>query len=248
MRTDKYIAALLLIAALTVHAHAQSNDRDFIRLGNRYFRFGQYQKAETFYRKAIDKSPSTEAYFNLGNSLVQQGQDSTAFEMYKRALDEPSNNKFKKAHVYHNMGNLTYANGLREMKTGGQNSMQAFQQAVELYKSSLRMNPNDNETRYNLAMAQYMLKKSQQDGGGGGQNDQNQDENQEREKQQQQQQQEQQQQEQQQPQQQKQQEQKNQMDDKTAEQLLNSAQQDEKNVQRKVQQQSAQPRKLEKDW
>jgi anti-sigma regulatory factor (Ser/Thr protein kinase) len=41
---------------------------------------------------------------------------------------------------------------------------------------------------------------------------------------------------------------KDQIDDKTAQQLLNSAQQDEKNVQRKVQQNPQQRRSLEKDW
>ena len=225
-------------------ASAQSNDRDHIRMGNRHYRSTQYQKAETNYRKAIDKKSSMEAYNNLGNALALQGKDSTAFEMYKKALDEPSPNTLKKAQIYHNMGNLTYANGVREMKMGGQNATQSFQQAVDLFKSSLRLNPDDNETRYNLAMAQYQLKKSQED--------QQQNQNQNQQQQQQQQQQDQQKQDQQdkkdEQQQQPPQQDKDQIDDKTAQQLLNSAQQDEKNVQRKVQQNPQQRRSLEKDW
>jgi tetratricopeptide (TPR) repeat protein len=225
-------------------ASAQSNDRDHIRMGNRHYRSTQYQKAETNYRKAIDKKSSMEAYNNLGNALALQGKDSTAFEMYKKALDEPSPNTLKKAQIYHNMGNLTYANGVREMKMGGQNATQSFQQAVDLFKSSLRLNPDDNETRYNLAMAQYQLKKSQEN--------QQQNQNQNQQQQQQQQQQDQQKQDQQdkkdEQQQQPPQQDKDQIDDKTAQQLLNSAQQDEKNVQRKVQQNPQQRRSLEKDW
>ena len=117
----------------------------------------------------------------LGNALAFQEQDSVAFEMYKKAVNEPTNNTLKKSHIYHNMGNLTYAGALREMNMGGQNASQGFQQAVDLYKSALRLNPNDNETRYNLAMAQHQLKKSQQ--GGGGNNDKNKDKDKDKEKQ-----------------------------------------------------------------
>ena len=229
----------ILVNGSLLMATAQSNERDHIRLGNAQYRNGQYQKAETNYRKSIDKKPSLEAYYNLGNALAFQGKDSTAFEMYKKGLEEPSQNTLKQAQVYHNMGNLTYASGVREMKTGGQNATEAFQQAVELYKSSLRLNPDDNETRYNLAMAQYQLKKSQE----------NQKQNKQNQQQQQQQQQEQEKdQKKDEPQQQPPKPEKPQIDDKTAEQLLNSAQQDEKNVQRKVQKNPSQRRTLEKDW
>lgn len=245
-RTTHILLLLLCMQIIAFSASAQSNDRDHIRMGNRHYRSTQYQKAETNYRKAIDKKSSMEAYNNLGNALALQGKDSTAFEMYKKALDEPSPNTLKKAQIYHNMGNLTYANGVREMKMGGQNATQSFQQAVDLFKSSLRLNPDDNETRYNLAMAQYQLKKSQEN------QQQNQNQNQNQQQQQQQQQQDQQKQDQQdkkdEQQQQPPQQDKDQIDDKTAQQLLNSAQQDEKNVQRKVQQNPQQRRSLEKDW
>ncbi|MBQ3781242.1 MAG: tetratricopeptide repeat protein, partial [Bacteroidaceae bacterium] len=157
-----HIVLLCSLPCVALHTLAQTNERDHIRMGNAQYRNGQYQKAETNYRKSIDKKPTLEAYYNLANTLAFQGKDSTAFEMFRKALDESSPNVNKRAHIYHNMGNLTYASGVREMKTGGQNATQAFQQAVELYKSALRLNPSDNETRYNLAMAQYQLKKSQE--------------------------------------------------------------------------------------
>lgn len=238
---QKYITFILAFFVCFA-VSAQNNERDLIRLGNKYFNSGQYQKAETYYRKSIEKKPTMEAYYNLGNALVFQEQDSVAFEMYKKAVNEPTNNSLKKSHIYHNMGNLSYYSALREMNMGGQNASQGFQQAVDLYKSALRLNPKDNETRYNLAMAQHQLKKSQQ--GGGGNNDKNKDKDKEKEKQEQKQQQQQQQQQPQAPKQPK----KDEIDDKTAEQLLNSALQDEKNVQRKVQKNPAKRKSLEKDW
>ena len=258
-------------------------------MGNKYFREQNFSKAETYYRKALEQNPSLEAYYNLGNALTFQRNDSLAFDSFSKALGQATDTPEKRAWVYHNMGNLTYLNGRQLMKANSPEAMKAFQQAVECYKSALRCNPNDNETRYNLALAQYMLKKNQD------QNQQNQDQNQDEQQQQdqqpqdqqqdqdkdkdqqqqdqqqdkqdkdnnqdqqqdQQQDQNQQQQNQQDPQQQNPQqaeqqpvdEQDGQMDDRTAEQLLNSALQDEKGVQRKVQKaEKAHRRGLEKDW
>ena len=238
MSISKKHILFVLMTLFTLFAHAQDSDRDFIRLGNRHYRNMQFHDASTNYLKALSKKQSFEANYNLGNSLVLQGQDSTAFERYKDALAQPCDNALKKAKVYHNMGNQMYANGCAMMKSSNGNATQSFQQAIDLYKSSLRCNPADNETRYNLAMAQYMLKKSQQQGGGGSQ-DQNKDEKKDEENQQQQQQQK-----------KEQQQQDNTMSDEAAQQLLNSAQQDEKNVQKKVQEQKTnnRSRQLEKDW
>ena len=68
----------------------------------------------------------------------------------------------KLAHIYHNMGVLFQAG-------------KDYGQAVEAYKMSLRNNPKDDETRYNLALAQKLLKDQQQ-------NQQNQDQNQDQNK------------------------------------------------------------------
>ena len=248
------VVGVCLFAAAA--AHGQSTDRDYIRMGNRYFQRGQYHEAEICYQKAVDKRPSMEAYYNLANALTQQGLDSTAHQRYLDALKMPSSNKLKRANIYHNLGVIYYATGLKEKKFGGQNAMQAFQGAVEHFKSALRLDPTNDETRYDLAMAQWQLKNQENGGGGGGgqddQNqddqDQNQDQNQQGQDQQDQQDQQNDDQQDQQQNQQQQQQDKNQIDERTAEQLLNSAQQDEQEVQQKVQATPASKRALEKDW
>lgn len=228
----------------------KANERDLIRIGNKHYRNGDYKKAETYYRKSLDVGSSLEAYYNLGNALVKQGQDSLAYEIYKQAVAQPSTDSKKRAQIYHNMGDLTYASGLQNLKTGDEHAQTNFQQAVNDFKSALRLNPKDNETRYNLAMAQYQLKKSKQSGGGKDKNQNQKDKDQKQDKKQSQN--KDQNQDKQQPQsqqkQQLQQQKNNQMDDQTAEQLLNSAQQDEKQVQKKLMHQPMKRRELEKDW
>ena len=273
MKLSRYILTVCSLF-LCLQLVAQNNDRDCIRMGNKHFRDKEYNKAETWYRKALEMNKTLEAYYNLGNSVAAQGNDSVAFEQYKKALEQIAETSEKKAYVYHNMGNMTYLNGRSLMKANSPDAMKSFQQAVELYKSALRCNPSDDETRYNLAMAQYMLKKNQQNQNQQGQ-DQNQDQqqnkdqdkkddqkdkqdqgdqnkdqqNKDQQKQDQQNQDQQKKDQQQKQEQQQQQPQKPQIDDKTAEQLLNSAQQDEKAVQRKVQKaEKAHRQGLEKDW
>ena len=249
----KFIFSIMMLIVASV-ATAQSA-RDLIRMGNKAYRAGQYGDAETLYLKSLDKSPSFEAYYNLGNTYIMQQKDSTAFENYKRADSLGTADPKRRAANFHNMGNIWYAQGVGAMRMQKGNPAAAFQQAVEFYKSSLRCNPDDNETRYNLAMALFMLKKNQNNGGGGG-NDQNQDDKQDQQKQDQQKQdqqkqdqQKQDQQKQDQQQQQQKQEKKDEMGDQTAEQLLNSAQQDEKSVQRKLKENTnSRRRSLEKDW
>lgn len=241
------ICVLLLSFLFAVNSMAQESDRDFIRLGNKNYKDGMINEAATNYNKALDKNGSFEAHYNLGNVYLLNGQDSTAYAEYQKALSQSSPNTAKRAKAFHNMGNLMYANGCLQMKGQDSRSTESFKMAVELYKSALRNNPSDNETRYNLAMAQYMLKKSQQNGGGKGEDDKEKDENKSEDKKEQKQEQRQ---EQNKQEQQKKQENQNEMSDEVVEQLLNSAQQDENNIQRKIQNQQGrgQKRRLEKDW
>lgn len=225
-------------------SRAQSTDRDYIRTGNKLYRkalkdndAAAFTKALTSYTKALEKNKTVEAFYNFGCASLVQQQDSSANVAFMMADSLGFTNQLKRAKNFHNLGNVWYMYGVQQMRSNGQNAGSAFQNAVNLYKSSLRCNPNDDETRYNLAMAQYQLKKNQNSQGGGG-NDNNKDQEQDKKDQQKQQDQ----------QKQEQQQQKDQMSDQAVEQLLNSAQQDEKNVQQKVKVNPQRRRSLEKDW
>jgi len=241
---NKILLIILLCSFSLGSSVAQTNDRDYIRLGNRSFRAEQYDEAETSYLKALSKKPSYEVFYNLGNTYLLQGKDSIGLANLMKADSIGSSNQLKRAKTYHNLGNVWYAQGSSLLKSN-QDATPAFQKAAEYYKSSLRCNPDDDETRYNLAKALFQLKKSQQqnNGGGGQNNEKNEDKQQQEKKEEKKPQQEQ-------PQDQQKQEQKqeNQMSKQAVEQLLNSAQQDEKRVQRKLNKQKGSCKSLEKDW
>lgn len=233
MSYQKYIGLFfLLIAATTVHA--QKAERDLIRKGNRMYNDSVYENAEVNYRKALEINPkSTVAMYNLANTLMQQNKLQEAMEQFAGAA-KVEKEKPNLAQIYHNMGVIFQ-------------SQKDYAKAIEAYKESLRNNPKDDETRYNLALAQKLLKDQQQDQQNQD-NQQNQQKQEEKQNQQQNQQQNQNNDQQQEPPQQ--QKQDNQMSKENAEQLLNSVMQDEKDVQDKVkkQQQVIKGNRLEKDW
>ena len=230
-----YILSLLLVASAGQVLAQQKTDRDYLRSGNKLYNDSLFIKAEVDYRKALETNPkSTDAMFNLANALLMQQKAQEAMEQYQ-SVSKIEKDKEKLAQIYHNMGVMLQ-------------SAKQLPQCIEAYKESLRNNPKDDETRYNLALAQKQLKDQQQ-------NQQNQDQQQQQQEQkedkqdQNKDQQEQEQKDQQQQNQQQQQQNKNEMSKENAEQLLNAVMQDEKNVQDKVKKQiQIQGKKLEKDW
>ena len=227
-----YILSMLLLVG-SVHGLAQNKtDRDYLRSGNKLYNDSLFIKAEVDYRKALEINPkSTDAMFNLANALLMQQKAQEAMEQYE-SVSKIEKDKEKLAQIYHNMGVILQ-------------SSKQLPQCIEAYKESLRNNPKDDETRYNLALAQKQLKDQQQDQ----QNQDQQQQQQEQKEEKQDQNKDQQEQNQDQQQQPQQQQNKNEMSKENAQQLLNAVMQDEKNVQDKVKKQiQIQGKKLEKDW
>ena len=215
--SKKPMAMLLLLIVPTL-AFAQS-DRHFIRTGNKLYRNQNYPKAEVEYRKAMSQNGSNaHTVYNLGNALMMQQKDSAAIVQLENA-GKMEANKTRKAMAYHNIGTICQRH-------------QLYGDAIKAYEEALRNNPNDNETRYNLALCKRLNKN-----------------NKEQQKQQQQQQQKEQQKEQKQKEKQ-QPKPKEQMSKENAEQLLNAAIQDEKATQQRLKKATQQPsrRTVEKNW
>ena len=227
--SKKKAAATVALLLVAITASAQT-DRQYIREGNKQFRVGQYDKAEVSYRKAVEKNPKNpQAAYNLGNALMAQKKDSAAVQQFEQAT-RIETNPLRKAAAYHNMGVICQTHKM-------------YGEAIEAYKNALRLNPNDDETRYNLVLCKKQKQKQDQNQQQNQNNkddqkkdnqkkddqkDQNKDKKDDKQQQQ----------------------QKPQMSKDNAEQLLNAAIQNEKMTQDKMKKQQQQPqrRNVLKNW
>ncbi len=224
----RYMLALFVMAASVTNVYAQS-DRQFIRSGNKLYRSQNYAKAEAEYRKAIAQNgQNPQAMYNLGCALMMQQKDSAAIVQYENA-GKLENNKSRKAKIYHNIGVICQ-------------HRQMYREAIEAYKESLRNNPDDNETRYNLALCKRRQKRQKQNGSEQKKRDNRKGRDKQKKDEQQQKQQKQQQQPKNMP--------KDRMSKENAEQLLNAAMQQEKATQQRMKKALRQPgkKKLKMNW
>ena len=228
---NKSVATLLLLL-VAVGATAQT-DRQYIRQGNKQFHAGSYADAEVSYRKALEKNErNPQARYNLANSLMAQKKDSAAVAEFEKAANAETNT-LRKSKSYHNMGVICQTH-------------QMYGEAIEAYKQSLRLNPTDDETRYNLALCKRQ--KQRQDQNKQNQQDQQQKDQQDKNGQDKKDQQDQQ--DQQDKKEQQKQEDKPEMSKENAEQLLNAAMQQEKQTQERMKKAMQQPRRrnIQKNW
>lgn len=142
---------ILLVGLLLIFGGSLfgQNDKKYIREGNKEFANENFEKSELSYRKAVElaKAPF-KASFNVGDALYKQEKYEEAAKQFEQ-LSESDIEKTAKGAMYHNLGNsMLQSNKLEE--------------SIEAYKDALRNNPNDLETKYNLAFAQDKLKEQQQ--------------------------------------------------------------------------------------
>lgn len=172
-----YPTLLLLCLSFTQIAAAQSSTaRKETRRGNKEYKQEHFDKAEVNYRRALhDDSTAYRAHYNLGNTLYRQKKYDEAASHYNKALDTPDLNDKTRSKILHNRGNCNLKNGLS--KDNRAEGMQQFQQAVNDYQEALKLDPKNNDTRYNLSYAKKLLQQAQQQQQQGGGQDQNKDQN-----------------------------------------------------------------------
>ena len=157
MKKLKYLFIIFLmlfsskeIAAQKDTIAQQRTARKMLRQGNELYQKEQFTDASVAYQKALGSNSNYDkASYNLGNALYKNKNYKEAIPQYELTA-KTATDKDIKAEAFHNIGNA-----MMESKN--------YQGAVDAFKSALRNNPTDDETRYNLAVAQQLLDKEKQD-------------------------------------------------------------------------------------
>lgn len=146
-----------LILSLPVIVLGQSQKKE---LSDAYelYQNGKYEESSKRYESALSQNPkSLEGKFNLGDSYFREERYEEAAGLFKESVDLAKDD-LQKSKAYHNLGNAQIQAG-------------QIQESIESYKEALRLNPKDEDARYNLAYAKKKLKEQEQ------QNQKNKDQN-----------------------------------------------------------------------
>ena len=139
-----FLFMLLLVAVGSQESFSQSL-RGLVNKGVENYDKGNFSDAEVNFKKGVEKAPeSFEAKFNLGDAYFKQERFDDAIKSYNSALAF-SKNDLEKARVHYNIGNSLL-------------KAQKIEESIEEYKKSLKLNPVDQEAKYNLSYALELLK------------------------------------------------------------------------------------------
>jgi len=136
------LTIFVLFAALLTRAQEGE-----VMKGNRYYKEGNYDKAEEAYQKALSKKENLIARYNLGNTLYKKESIDDAVKSFDGVINSTDNPELKTKALYNKGVLLHKGNRLTE--------------AIDAYKQALRLNPDDEEVRKNLQLA--LQQKKQQE-------------------------------------------------------------------------------------
>lgn len=140
---------LFAIALLCPTLFYGQSEKKHLKDGNDAYKKADYSSAEKEFSKAINKNKNSyKGSFNLGDAYYKQGKYEEAANQFQ-LLTHSATSKDTLAKAFHNLGNSL----LKSKK---------YQESVDAYKNALKNNPDDKDTRYNLAYAQQFLKQQQQ--------------------------------------------------------------------------------------
>ncbi len=142
---------VILLMFITVLPSFSQQENKVVRKGNSLYQDGKYKDAEIAYRKALEKEPrSVKGSYNLGNSLYKQENYEEAANNYNATLGKINpQHKNRQSAAFHNLGNSLLKG-------------EKYPEAIEAYKQALRLNPADEDTRYNLSYALNKMQQQQQ--------------------------------------------------------------------------------------
>ena len=127
---------------------AAKKANNFVYEGNELIEGEDFVSAEMEYRKAISEQPTSVAgAYNLGTAYFKSGNLEESLYRLQQAT-EKATSKPEKHKAFHNIGNILMQN-------------KKCKEAVEAYKSALRNDPTDHETRYNLGVAKICAEEQQ---------------------------------------------------------------------------------------
>lgn len=163
--------ALVMLSGVESVATAQYHkERGMVRDGNEQYKQRNYRRSLSHYNNAVEEdSTSYEALYNRANAyrqMVVSNPNSneytyaTSNSYYEKIAADTLLSDSRRAEAYRNLGESLFA-------------QQNYEAALNSFRESLKLNPNDKETKYDYVLAKRIVDQKRQ-----AQQNQNQDQNQ----------------------------------------------------------------------
>lgn len=137
--------ALIVLLALTSGLSCSDGGRADVVRGQQLYENGKYLEAYEAYQRVLRQEGGPEIRFNTGNTLYRMRQYNDAARTWREALNAAPD---VKQNAFYNMGNA-YVRAAQDA-----NALSRYlDRAVEAYEEALRLNPADQEAKWNLEVA-----------------------------------------------------------------------------------------------
>ena len=152
---------IFFLTLYSLVAVGQTPEWEAVHKGNHAFEKKDYAAAELHYMNALKLgSAASTTLFNLGNVQLGKGNGQVALDYYEKAKHAAPVDTMLLSMMSHNQGYVYHASAMAQ--TDESQRQKSLREAITHYKQALRLNPADDNTRYNLALCLKLLKDSQE--------------------------------------------------------------------------------------
>lgn len=168
----RQILCFILLASFAGPVRAQNELADQVSAANQSLLDGDFAGAASGYAEIESELPDS-AIYNYGVALYRDQKFATAAQQFQRVTASAENPLAAKARF--NLGNCFYAIALADLQSAAQvasdqpapppdptKAIESLESAITQYRSSLRINPSDDDARANIELAYQLLKRLKQ--------------------------------------------------------------------------------------
>jgi len=143
---------ILILATVLLATTGFGGISSTVKDGNRLFEESRYDQALAKYTDAqLDDPDNPGLHYNIGSVLYKQKKYDKAIESFRKVAETgEDNNLISKA--WYNMGNSFF------MQATGAGDAELLSKAVDAYTEALKLNPEDEDAKYNLEVARSLMK------------------------------------------------------------------------------------------
>ncbi len=157
-----YFILILIFVGLTAPVSFGNSAPQAVQQGNDRYEQQQYEQAIEKYDQAKQLDPeASEPEFNKANSYYQLNEFEKAVDLYSQVA-AGSEDKELAAKAKYNLGNTFFRSGVGKSQTAPDRAIDDMKKAVNAWRQSLDMSPDNKEASRNIETAKRFIKQIQQ--------------------------------------------------------------------------------------